>query len=71
MNITETEIQMLEQCKSEQEWGNACDSIKKVRGGSYPSDWWPKVMLSGLANRVLNSFGSTSEIKISVLTHSS
>lgn len=62
-NITDEEIEVLESCKSAKEWDQACDLIKKARNGKYPPDWWPKVKLSGLMERVLNSFGETGEIK--------
>ncbi len=63
-NITEQEIALLKSCKSEQDWNNACDTIKKARKGAYPPDWWPKVKMSGLMDEILARFGRDSEIRI-------
>ncbi len=46
-NITEREISELEATRSETEWNAKCDEIKKARGGQYPPDWWPVMMMSG------------------------
>lgn len=46
--ILETELASLRATRSEQEWNRLCDTIKALRGGQYPDDWWPKVVLSGL-----------------------
>lgn len=48
-NITAEELERLRNTKNETEWNDACDAIKKARNGDYPSDWWAKVMTSGLA----------------------
>ncbi len=64
MNITDAELKMIEDCRSEQDWNNACDAVKRARNGQYPSDWWAKVMQSGLARRVMAKFGTTPDIKI-------
>lgn len=52
MNLTASEIELLKNAQSEQEWNKLCDRIKAVRGGQYPPDWWEKIMLSGLAGLV-------------------
>lgn len=64
MNITDEEIAMLEAATSEREWNKACDVIKKARNNSYPPDWWVKVKMSGMMDRILAKFGMDSEIKI-------
>lgn len=46
-NLTEDEMNILRSTKSEDEWNNACDQVKKARGGRYPDDWYVKVILSG------------------------
>jgi hypothetical protein len=61
--ITNEEIAKLEACKSEREWNKVCDEVKAAHGG-YPSDWWPKVMQSGLCARVTAKFGKTDGITI-------
>ena len=64
MNITDQELEMLSNCLSEEEWGRACDQIKKVRGGQYPPDWWARVKQSGLLTRVLARFGQDDGIHL-------
>lgn len=62
--LTNEDIAMLEAVKSADEWNAACSKLKAARGGVYPSDWWPKVKLSGMMERILSSFGETSELSI-------
>ncbi len=64
-NITNEELSMLECCQSAQEWREACDKIKSVRGQDYPDDWWGKVKLTGMMDRILGRWGDDSELKIS------
>lgn len=63
-NITVEELQTLEGVQSMDEWNNVCEDIKKRRDGSFPPDWWVNVKMSGLMDRVMNRFGTTSEPKI-------
>ena len=62
-NITDKELEMLEACQSAEDWGNACDKIKGERGQAYPDDWWDKVKLSGMMDRILGRWGADSQIK--------
>ena len=64
MEITQAELEMLEACQTGDEWDDTCTVIKRAHGGNYPSDWWAKVKLSGLMDRVLARFGETSDLKI-------
>lgn len=64
MNITDTELAMLEAVTTDDEWNQACDAIKRARGGAYPPDWWAKVKLSGLMDRVMARFGETSDLRV-------
>lgn len=66
-NITEDELGELERCASSEEWNAACDSIKRRRGGQYPTDWWPRVMKSGLAARVMRKFGTHPSITVGTI----
>jgi hypothetical protein len=66
MNITEDEIAMLEACESSADWSAVCRKIKAARDGAYPPDWWPKVKMSGMMDRIMAKWGSSSEIKIAV-----
>ncbi len=57
MNITEKEIQSLREAATEDAWNKVCDDIKKVRDQQYPPDWYSKVVLSGLMQRVSSKWG--------------
>lgn len=67
MGITNEELAALEATKNETEWNNTCDAIKAAHGG-YPADWWPKVMMSGLAARVAQKWGKPDAFEIKVET---
>ena len=67
MKITNEEIKKLEDCKSAGDWGNACDEIKSARNGQYPPDWWEKVKLTGMMDRILSRWGSDSELRVTDL----
>lgn len=62
--LTDEEIAMFEACKSEEEWDSACDKVKKARGGKYPPDWWTKMKMTGRMDRIVNSFGGSTEMRI-------
>ena len=62
MNITEEELESLDACQSAQDWREACDKIKGVRGHAYPDDWWDKVKLTGMMDRILGRWGGDSQI---------
>lgn len=51
-NITKEELNTLATAENGDAWNKACDAIKKVRGGVYPSDWFTKVMISGFSAAV-------------------
>lgn len=51
-NLTEAELELLKQTKSETEWNAQCDAIKSARDGQYPPDWYPLIVLSGLFARI-------------------
>ena len=63
MKITEQELDSLEACQSAQDWREACDKIKSVRGQAYPDDWWDKVKLTGMMDRILGRWGADSSIR--------
>ena len=58
---------MLEACQTAEDWGNACDKIKKSRGEYYPEDWWARVKMTGMMDRVMSRWGSDSELKVEEL----
>jgi len=64
-NITNEELSMLEACQSAQDWREACDKIKGAREQSYPDDWWNKVKLTGMMDRILARWGENSEVRVS------
>ena len=62
--ITKEELERLEACQTADEWADACDAVKDARDGNYPEDWWPKVKLSGMMDRILERWDETSELKL-------
>ena len=65
MKITEQELESLEACQSAQDWREACDKIKSIRDQAYPDDWWDKVKLTGMMERILARWDEDSKLKIS------
>ena len=64
-NLTEEEMEMLEACQTAQDWANACDKIKEARGGvTYPDDWWARVKMTGMMDRIMSRWGEDSELKV-------
>jgi len=64
MNITKQETASLEACQSADDWSVACGKIKSARNGMYPPDWWDKVKMSGMMDRIMARWGSDSELRI-------
>jgi hypothetical protein len=63
--ISRAELSMLRSCQSNQDWSQACTTIKNARDGiSYPQDWWARVISSGLADQVMARWGETSDLTI-------
>lgn len=48
MEITEQELEELRAAKNDQQWNEAIDKIKANRDGSYPPDWYRKVIMGGI-----------------------
>jgi hypothetical protein len=46
--LTDSEIKALNESKSDREWDKACDEVKSARGGSYPADWFARVLVGGI-----------------------
>lgn len=46
--MTEEQIEQLRATKSESEWNDACDDVRRENGGQYPDDWFQKVMMGGV-----------------------
>jgi len=51
-------IALMQTSRDENEWNNNADTVKKKCGG-YPNFWYEAIMLSGIANKVRNSWMST------------
>ena len=64
MKITKEELKSLEACQTEQDWSDACVAVKEARNGLYPPDWWDKVKLSGMMDRIMARWGADSELKL-------
>ena len=62
--ITDRELRMLEACQTEKDWSVVCNSIKAARGNEYPDDWWEKVKMSGMMDRIMARWGADSELKM-------
>lgn len=56
MNLTETEMESLKATKNSREWNDACDAIKRARGGEYPQDWFARVLATGLMKSITESW---------------
>ena len=52
-NLTNEEIAAFEATQSEAQWNAQCDKIKAARHGQYPPDWWPVMVESGKASRIM------------------
>lgn len=54
--MTEEEVvSLMESSKTESEWNENCDEVKK-RCGGYPSFWFQAIVMSGLMRRVSENF---------------
>jgi hypothetical protein len=62
--LTDANMTALEACASEEEWNSLCLAIKKEHGG-YPSDWFPRVLGSGMMKRIMDRFGGDDRIRVS------
>ena len=62
--ISDKELRLLENCKSETDWSIAVNRLKDARGGEYPDDWWEKVKMSGLMDKILSQWGASSDLSI-------
>jgi len=68
--MTEKEVvALMESSKTAREWDDNCDKVKSVFGG-YPTFWFPAILASGLAKRVLARCGSSDEIKVGAVSKS-
>ena len=52
MNITERELKDLKAAKNDRRWNEAVDKIKADRNGSYPPDWYTKVVLGDINSNI-------------------
>lgn len=50
--MTQNEVvELMKSSKSEQEWNDNCDEVKKKCGG-YPEFWYGAIVISGVINEV-------------------
>ena len=62
--MTEQEvIDLMKSSKSETEWNKNCDTVKAKCGG-YPSFWYTKIVISGLASQTAATWGGNAEIHV-------
>jgi hypothetical protein len=52
MELTDMELEQLKLADNEESWNNLVDQIKEKRGGSYPPDWYEKVIKGDLKLKV-------------------
>lgn len=52
LNITEQELKKLEDAQDDMEWNKVVDEIKAARDGTFPPDWYAKVILEDLKLKV-------------------
>ncbi len=62
--VKEKVIELMKSSKTEKEWNENCDHVKRACGG-YPEWWYSEIVLSGVARETAESFGGTAEIKVS------
>lgn len=56
-------VKLMESSKTEQEWNDNCDKVKKACDG-YPDFWFSTIISSGLGGRVMAKFGQDDKIRI-------
>ena len=66
-NLTEEEFKRLNDCKTEDEWGEACLAVTAARGGKYPSDWLVRMLRSGLMKEIFARFGQSADFQVQVI----
>ena len=64
--MTENEVtKLMESSKSENEWNNNCDIVKRECGG-YPPFWYSAIVISGLMGKTASSWGKDDKIHVRV-----
>ena len=63
-NLTEANQLLLEACQSGADWNRACDAIKELHGGHYPTDWYEKVIQSGVGDRIAARWGQDMKLHV-------
>ncbi len=58
---------LMQQSKSEDEWNENCLKVKEAHGGSYPPFWFPLIIASGEAARIMASWGGSPEIRVETI----
>lgn len=60
-------VAFMKSSKSETEWNNNCDLVKEAFNG-YPEFWYSAIVLSGVAQETLSSFGEHADTEIAVVS---
>lgn len=55
-NLTDTNMKTLNACQCDEDWNTAVENIKKEHGG-YPSDWYARMLATGLMDKITGRFG--------------
>lgn len=64
------EIKTLNDCRSFEDWSNACDTLKEARGGQYPYGWWNNVLPSGVELMYCDTIEGLPEPLLKTLSYS-
>lgn len=54
--LTPENMKTLNACQCDEDWNTAVENIKKEHGG-YPSDWYAKMLATGLMDKIVGRFG--------------
>jgi len=59
--MTEEQIEMMKSSATEVEWNANVGKVKATHGG-YPTDWYEKIVLSGVMKMTVAKFGGSDKI---------
>lgn len=63
MTIDEVKT-LMQTSTTPEEWKTNTLKVKAAFGGNYPRSWYAEIIMSGLAESIVNKFGETMKMKI-------
>lgn len=63
-NLTAEELASFDLVRTADEWEATCRRVKASRNNRYPSDWYSKVIASGLIARIAARWGAKAEFEV-------